>query len=171
MSEDLPRAVAVHPAGHWPAGEARDVVTLDFDDRHRRRKRYVGEGGFAFLLDLAEASVMRDGDGLALEGGGFVRVRAAPEALIEVTAEDADKLARLAWHLGNRHLPAQIGAGRILIREDHVILRMLEGLGARLRRVQAPFDPEGGAYGEHNRHPEHHHHHHHHGDGHHHHHD
>jgi urease accessory protein len=157
----LPRATAVHRAGTWPEDAAHDVITLDFDDRHRRRRRYVGEGGFAFLVDLPEAAVLRDGDGLALEDGSFVLVRAAPEPLIEVTAESADRLARLAWHLGNRHLPAEIGPGRILIRDDHVIVHMLEGLGAQLRRVQAPFNPEGGAYGEHNRNPEHHHHHHH----------
>jgi urease accessory protein len=160
MSETgLPRATTRHPAGAWPEDAARDTVTLDFDDRHRRRRRYLAEGGLAFLLDLPEAAVLRDGDGLALEGGGFVRVRAAPEPLVEVTAATPGEVARLAWHLGNRHLPAQIGEGRILIRHDHVIERMLQGLGATLRRVEAPFDPEGGAYGEHNRQAGHHHHH------------
>ena len=162
--QDTPRAVAAHPAGAWPEAEARDSVTLDFDDRHRRR--FVAEGGLAFLLDLPEAAVLRDGDGLALADGGYVRVRAAPEPLVEVAAATPAALARLAWHLGNRHLPAQILDARILIRDDHVIVRMLEELGATLRRVHAPFDPEGGAYGEHNRDP---HHHHAHGDGHHHH--
>ncbi|WP_426958690.1 urease accessory protein UreE [Muricoccus radiodurans] len=183
MTDDaLPRATSVIPAGHWNAAEARDAVTLDFDDRHRRRRRYTGEGGFAFLLDLPDAVVLNDGDGLALEGGGAVAVRAAPEPLVEVTAADHAHFARLAWHLGNRHLPAEIGADRILIRDDHVITAMLRGLGATLRCVQAPFNPEGGAYGEHNRQTGHHHgpvhthghdhahEHHHHGDGHHHHH-
>jgi urease accessory protein len=160
----LPRATAVKPAGHWPESEARGAVTLDFDDRHRRRRRYTAEGGLAFLLDLPEAAVLRDGDGLALEGGGFVLVRAAPEPLVEVRAETPAQLARLAWHLGNRHLPTRIEAERLLIRDDHVILDMLRGLGAAVRRVSEPFDPEGGAYGEHNRQPSHphgHHHHHH----------
>jgi urease accessory protein len=162
----LPRATAVHRAGTWQEDSARDAITLDFDDRHRRRRAYVGEGGLAFLLDLPEATVLRDGDGLALEDGSFVLVRAAPEPLVEVTAATPDGLARLAWHLGNRHLPCEIGAARILIRDDHVIVHMLGHLGATLRKVQAPFNPEGGAYGEHNRNPEHHHHHHHHpGDG------
>jgi urease accessory protein len=143
---------------------ARDVVTLGFDDRFRRRRRYVGEGGTEFLLDLEEATVLHDGDGLLLEGGGVVLVRAAPEPLVEVTAETPERLARLAWHLGNRHLPTQIGEGRLLIRDDHVITAMLRGLGATLRRVDAPFDPEGGAYGE--RQAGHHHHHHHGDDGH-----
>ena len=175
----VPRATIVHAAGTWPEDQARDIVTVDFDDRHRRRKLYTAEGGTAFILDLAEAQVMRDGDGLELVGGGYVRVRAAPEPLIEVTAGTQAHLMRLAWHLGNRHLPAEIDAGRILIRHDHVILRMLEGLGATVRQVDAPFNPEGGAYGEHNRAPAHphghghlhdHNHDHHHGDADHHHH-
>uniref|UniRef100_UPI0011F0FA11 urease accessory protein UreE n=1 Tax=Siccirubricoccus phaeus TaxID=2595053 RepID=UPI0011F0FA11 len=163
----MPRATQVLPAGGWVERTARHTVTLDFDDRFRRRKRYVAEDGFAFLLDLEAAVALRQGDGLLLEGGGVILVRAAPEPLVEITAETPEKLARLAWHLGNRHLPTQIEGNRILIRDDHVIVAMLQGLGAETRRVDAPFDPEGGAYGEHNRqhqHPHGHHHHHHHGD-------
>lgn len=167
-SENIPRATAVHRAGTWPEAEARDTVKVDFDDRHRRRRVYAGQGGLAFLLDLPEATVLREGDGLALAGGGFVRVCAAPEPLVEITAPTREHLARLAWHLGNRHLPTQIEGERLLIRDDHVIVTMLEGLGAKLRKVEAPFDPEGGAYGEHNRQAGHHHHHDH-DDGHHHH--
>lgn len=155
QSDALPRATAVMPAGRWSAAETRDILTLDYDDRHRRRRRYIGERGLAFLLDLPEAAVLRDGDGLALEGGGFVLVRAAPEPLVEVTAESPERLARLAWHLGNRHLPTRIEAGRLLIRDDHVIVEMLRGLGATIRQVSEPFDPGGGAYGEHNRQPAH----------------
>jgi urease accessory protein len=170
MEESIPRATSVAAAGAWPEAEARDTVTVDFDDRFRRRKLYTGEGGLAFLLDLPEAQVLREGDGLALASGGYVRVKAASEPLIEVTARDPQHLLRLAWHLGNRHLPAEIADSRMLIRHDHVIIRMLEGLGATLREVEAPFNPEGGAYGEHNRAPthphghHHHDHHHHHGD-------
>jgi urease accessory protein len=148
----LPRATQVLPAGQWQAGTARDTITVDFGDRHRRRRRYTAEKGLSFLLDLPEAVALRDGDGLLLEGGGVVLVRAAPEPLIEVRGRDPQHLLRLAWHLGNRHLPAEIDADRILIREDHVILRMLQGLGATVERTEAPFNPEGGAYGEHNRH-------------------
>ena len=159
----LPRATTVLPAGGWQERTARDVVTLDFDDRFRRRRRYTGERGTAFLLDLEEARPLRQGDGLLLEGGGVILVRAAPEPLVEVTAETPAQLARLAWHLGNRHLPTRIEADRLLIRDDHVIVEMLGGLGAAVRQVSEPFDPEGGAYGEHNRQPSHPHGHHHHG--------
>jgi urease accessory protein len=161
---DRPRATAIRPAGTWPEAEARDTVHVDFDDRFRRRKLYLTESGRNFLLDLPEAQVMRDGDGLALEGGGFIRVRAAAEDLIAVRAATPAQLIRLAWHLGNRHLPTQLRDDHLLIRHDHVIIRMLEGLGATLDKVRAPFDPEGGAYGEHNRllsHPHGHGHHHH----------
>jgi urease accessory protein len=159
MSETLPRATQVLPAGGWIERTARHTVTLDFDDRFRRRKRYLAEDGFAFLLDLEEATALRDGDGLLLEGGGVILVRAAPEPLVEVRADSPGKLMRLAWHLGNRHLPTEIQAEYLLIRDDHVILAMLQGLGAEVRQVNAPFNPEGGAYGEHNRQPGHHHHH------------
>ena len=162
------RATAIVPAGSW---QPRDTVTLAFDDRFRRRIRLTGDHGTEFLLDLAEAAVLRDGDGLKLEDGGVIGVRAAAEDLAEITGEN---LSRVAWHIGNRHLPAEIGAGRILIRDDHVIVDMLIGLGARVRRVRAPFNPEGGAYGQHNHDPNHPHahgHDHDHAHGHHHHHD
>jgi urease accessory protein len=156
MQESIPRATAVLPAGVWDTAEERDTVTVDFDDRFRRRRLYSGEGGLAFLLDLAEAQVLRDGDGLLLATGGVVRVRAAAEALMAVAASTPEHLLRLAWHLGNRHLPAEIAADRILIREDHVIAEMLEALGATVTRVNAPFNPERGAYAGHAR--DHHHH-------------
>ena len=163
MSEILPRATQVLPKGGWVERTAKHVVTLDFDDRFRRRRRYAAEGGFTFLLDLEEAVPLRDGDGLLLEAGGVILVRAAPEPLVEVRAPTPERLMRLAWHLGNRHLPTEIQAERLLIRDDHVIVAMLQGLGAELKRVDAPFNPEGGAYGDHHGHHDH-------GDGHHHHH-
>jgi urease accessory protein len=137
------RATKVRPAGSWRESAA-DRLTLDFDARHRRRMAMTGENGLAFLLDLPQATHLHDGDGLVLEDGRIVAVRAAPEALLEVTARD---LAKIAWHIGNRHASAQIENGRILIRRDPVLARMLEGLGARIREVDEPFDPEGGAYG------------------------
>ena len=144
------RATEVKTAGHWPDGLQRDRITLTFDDRHRRRIRLVADGGLAFLLDLPETVVLQAGDGLALEDGAFVKVEAAMESLVEIRAASSGALARLAWHIGNRHLPADIGTDRILIRDDHVIVDMLRGLGAEVRSVQAPFNPEGGAYGQQN---------------------
>lgn len=140
------RAERVERSGHWPREKSRGTVTLAFEDRHRRRLQLISDAGKSFLLDLPRASVLGDGDGLALSDGGWLAVRAAPEALLEVTAASRDLLLRLAWHLGNRHLPAQLDENRILIRDDHVIAVMLEGLGARLRRVHSPFMPERGAY-------------------------
>jgi urease accessory protein len=149
----MKRATDVLRAGRWPAAERADTVTLLFDDRYRRRLRMLGDGGLDFLLDLVEPIVLHTGDGLKLEEGGFVEVKAAEEDLVEVRGRDAASFARLAWHLGNRHLPAEIDADRILIRDDHVIVDMLKGLGAVVRKVRAPFDPEGGAYGQHNHDP------------------
>ncbi len=146
----MKRALDVVRAGHWPAAERTDTVTLLFDDRYRRRLRMLGDGGLDFLLDLTEPVVLRGGDGLKLEEGGYVEVKAAEEDLVEIRGRDPAAFARLAWHLGNRHLPAEIDADRILIRDDHVIVDMLRGLGAVVRAVKAPFDPEGGAYGQQN---------------------
>jgi len=101
-----------------------------------------------FLLDLPEATALRHGDGLVLEDGRVVEVRAKPEPLLVIIAHDAHHLARLAWHLGNRHVPAAMEEDRILIRPDHVLAEMLAGLGADVSAIEAPFDPEGGAYGQ-----------------------
>jgi urease accessory protein len=151
----MQRSTQVISAGHWSASERKATVTLAHHDRHRRRIRLTADDGSAFLLDLAEATVLRHGDGLKLETGGYIEVQAAPEPLIEVSAPSAHLLARLAWHLGNRHLPAEIRGDRILIRDDHIIVAMLKGLGAQVQAVNAPFDPEGGAYGQHNHDPSH----------------
>jgi urease accessory protein len=148
------RAEKIIPAERW-SHVATDTVVLDFDRRHRRRLTMKGENGIEFLLDLADAIALKDGDGLVLEDGRIVEVRAAYEPLAEVAARDAAHLVRLAWHLGNRHLPAAVAGSRLLIRRDHVIEDMLRSLGAEVRHVEAPFDPEGGAYG-HDRKPHHH---------------
>src|SRR5919108_5306556 len=138
----MKRATEVARAGQWRASERVDTVTLLFDDRYRRRLRMLGDGGLDFLLDLIEPVVLHTGDGLRLEEGGFVEVKAAEEDLVEVRGRDGAAFARLAWHLGNRHLPAQIDAERILIRDDHVIADMIQGLGGGVRHILAPFTPE-----------------------------
>jgi urease accessory protein len=132
--------------GHWPHEQTAGSVTLGYDDRHRRRLRLTTDAGEEFLLDLPRAVTLDEGDGLSLDDGRWIAVHAAPEPLIEVTTPDAGLLGRLAWHLGNRHLPARIEADRILIRRDHVIADMLAQLGATIRLVEGPFTPEHGAY-------------------------
>lgn len=123
-----------------------DTVTLAYDDRYRRRIALKGDGGTDFLLDLAEACELRAGDRLALEGGGTIEVRAADEALM-VAMPAPGQLARVAWHVGNRHLPCEIKEDRLVLRYDHVIAGMLEQLGCEVARMVGPFTPEGGAYG------------------------
>ena len=153
------RATRILAKGRWPSAAA-DSVVLDYDQRHRRRMAMEGAGGLAFLLDLADAVPLQDGDGLQLEDGRIVAVSAAPEPLAEITAPNATDLLRIAWHLGNRHLPADLRPDRIRIRQDHVIEEMAEGLGARVAHIDAPFDPESGAYhGGSNHHQDAHHHH------------
>jgi urease accessory protein len=142
-------------AGYWPRGQRAAGIALDFDGRFVRRRRLVADDGTELLLDLPAARRLAAGDGLKLADGRVVEIVALPEALVEIRADGAAKLARLAWHLGNRHLPAEITDDRILIRDDHVIVDMLQRLGAEVRRVQRPFNPEGGAYGQHNHDPAH----------------
>lgn len=142
------RAVEAVAAGSWPFDAAVDSVTLAFDDRHRRRVRITTDSGDDLLLDLPEAVALGDGDGLRLEDGGWVTVMAAPEPLLEVIPDSQYHMVRLSWHIGNRHLQAELLSDRILIRPDHVIAEMLRGLGAEVREVNAPFQPEGGAYDE-----------------------
>jgi urease accessory protein len=141
------RAARVEANHRWTDPPA-DAVVLDFDDRHRRRVTMTGTRGLTFLLDLERATALRGGDALVLEDGRLVEVVAAPEPLAEVRGRDAAHLLRLAWHLGNRHLPTQVTARGLRIRRDHVIEAMLAGLGAKVTPIDAPFDPEGGAYDE-----------------------
>ncbi|WP_298257496.1 urease accessory protein UreE [Bradyrhizobium sp.] len=139
------RATQVKPQHRW-TNAAADTVVLDFDDRHRRRSAMTGTRGLEFLLDLENAVALRGGDALVLDDGRLVEVVAAPEPLLEIRGHDPQHLVRLAWHLGNRHLPTQIMGRGLRIRRDHVIEAMVRGLGARVVEIEAPFDPEGGAY-------------------------
>ena len=118
------RGTKVIASGAW-SGAADDTVVLEFDERHRRRMVMTGVHGLEFLLDLPEAVMLRGGDALELEDGRRVEVVAAPEMLIEIKAGASDAFARLAWHLGNRHLPTQILPKALRIRRDHVIEDML----------------------------------------------
>jgi len=142
------QSASIHrPAGHWPKEKAAGTLTLDFDTRHRRRICLTADQGEDVLLDLPKAVAMADGDGLQLADGRWLEVHAATEPIVEVRHKNSHQLVRLAWHLGNRHLPTEIRDDVLRIRPDHVIEDMLGGFGADLVKVQVPFQPEGGAYG------------------------
>ncbi len=143
------RAIAVHRRGEWPEEAALDTVTLPYLDRHRRRIRLIADSGEAYLLDLPRPHHLVEGEGLELDGGDYLRVRAAAEPVFDIEAAEPSDLLRIAWHLGNRHLPLQVAGERLRIHADHVIAEMVVGLGGRITRLEAPFDPEAGAYHEH----------------------
>jgi urease accessory protein len=151
------RASEVLPAATWDAGREVDAVLLDYDRRFRRRILLTTQAGREVLLDLPQAVRLGHGDGILLDDGGVVRVIARPEALLEIHAHDEGDLVRIAWHLGNRHLPVQIAGDRIRIRFDHVIEDMVERLGGHVDHIEAAFDPEAGAYGGGHHHHQHHH--------------
>ena len=151
------RALQLLPAGTWDAARETDHVEIDYDRRFRRRIVLDTAAGATVLIDFPQAVRLRDGDALLLDSGALVRVRAKPEPLLEIHAHAEGELVRIAWHLGNRHLPVQLLGDRIRIRADHVIAEMVEGLGGHAESIEAPFDPESGAYTAAG-------HHHHHGD-------
>ena len=139
------RAIAIRPAATW-AGEAADRVILDYEDRHRRRIAMTGNNGISFLLDLPAPTELRGGDALLLEDGRLIEIVAAREPLLEIRCADPRLLARMAWHLGNRHLPTQIMSGCLRVRRDGVVADLAVRLGAQIIEIEASFDPEGGAY-------------------------
>ena len=141
-----------------------DIITLDHGARHRRRILLNADGGTSFLLDLERADVLEDGDAIRLDTGWLVEVKAAPERLVEITTTDSLDLLTLAWHIGNRHVPAEITQEAIYIAYDHVLIDMLQGLGAKVEIVERPFRPVRGAY-HHHEHGSHSGHHHGHGHG------
>ena len=138
----FPVAQTLHRAGQWPR-LATGRVVLGYEDRFLRRKRLVTASGESFMVDLAETSNLLAGDAFELADGRLVEIAAAEEPVLVVTGD----LARLAWHIGNRHTPCQIEPARLVIRADHVLADMLRGLGATVVEAREPFTPEGGAYG------------------------
>ena len=164
----MQRASSIRRAGEWNVDAAIDRVLLDADERRRRRVALTGVNGTQFLLDLPHATMLHHGDGLVLDDGAIVCVAGQPEPLLEITATTPHHLAWLAWHIGNRHTDVQIIDDRLRIRRDHVLRDMLIGLGARVSEIEAPFDPEQGAYGGHGQGHghDHHHPHRHHDEGH-----
>jgi urease accessory protein len=141
-------AATYRRAGEWSA-PAWDIAVLAHDERHLRRKVLRLEHGGEVLVDLEAAVSLSHGDALVLDNGELVEVIAAEEELLEVLPQNAVHLCELCWHIGNRHLPAQIEEKRVLVLNDHVIKAMLEGLGAHVHIVSEPFHPARGAYGGH----------------------
>lgn len=140
------RATAVVARDQMPAQACVGRVRLDHDHRYRRRLMLKTLEGESILLDFPNAVHLRDGEGLLLEDGGVVAIEALPESLMEITAPGLATLIRIAWHLGNRHLPTELRDRALRIREDHVLEDMVHGLGGAVAHIKAPFDPEGGAY-------------------------
>jgi urease accessory protein len=149
MSNKTVRASTVIRRADLGRRIAIDTITLDREARFRRRVAMTTDRGHAFLLDLAEPTYLAQGDALELSNGALVKVVAAAEDLLEIHAGEPAALARIAWHLGNRHTPAEVTEHAIYIQPDHVLAEMVAGLGAHVHRVKRPFEPEGGAYGGH----------------------
>jgi urease accessory protein len=143
------RATSIIRRGAVDSDRIVDIITLDHGDRHRRRIMLNADGGTAFLLDLEKADVLEDGDAIRLDSGWLVEVKAASERLVEICTQNSLDLLTLAWHIGNRHVPAEITKEAIYIAYDHVLLDMLHGLGARTEIVERPFRPVRGAYHQH----------------------
>ena len=150
------RATKVLPAGSWNKTETVGAVCLSYDDRYRRRTTLRDREGGEFLLDLEKARLLAHGEGLSLEGGGVIEVIAADEAVADIHTHDAAQTARIAWHIGNRHTPLQVlSDGALRIRYDAILVAMVEGLGAHVHALTAPFAPESGAYAPQSGHPHH----------------
>ncbi|WP_332685652.1 urease accessory protein UreE [Bosea sp. (in: a-proteobacteria)] len=122
-----------------------ETLTLDHEDRNRRRVALKGDGGLEILLDLDKPTALNDGDAVKLEDGGLVLIRAAAQNLIEIRAENPLRLMRVAWHIGSRHTPAELTAEAIYIENDHALAEMIRGQGCAMSEVTRPFQPERGA--------------------------
>jgi urease accessory protein len=158
----MPRATSVLSAAHRKGDTVVDTLILPFAQRQVQQGFLFGIKGTCVEIDLAEPVRLRTDDALVLEDGNVVEIVAEAEPLIEVRAADLAALARLAWHLGDRHVPVQILERRLRLARDPAIEALLERLGAKVAMIDAPFEPEGGAYaaapGDHGH--DHHHHHH-----------
>ena len=166
----MPRVTGVLAADSPHDRPVIDTVILDYAQRSQPNITVTGVKGGTYEFVLAEPARLRTDDLLQLDDGNLVEVVAAPEPLLEARAGDVAALSRLAWHLGDRHVPVQVLTNRIRTRHDAGIEALLKSLGAKVASIEAPFEPEGGAY-EPRRHDHDHahdHHHHHHGDDHHH---
>jgi urease accessory protein len=140
------RATSVVRKAAVRADKVVETLTLDHEDRNRRRLALKGDGGLDILLDLDKATALGDGDAVKLEDGRLVLIKAASQSLLEIRAENPLRLMRVAWHIGNRHTPAEVTADAIYIENDHVLAEMVRGQGCAMSAVTRPFQPERGAY-------------------------
>ena len=140
------RATSVVRKPAVKAERVLETVTLDHEGRHRRRVTLVADQGLEFVLDLESATSLNDGDALKLEDGRLIQVKAAPQRLLEIRAENPLRLMRMAYHVGNRHVAAEVTADAIYIEEDHVLAEMARGQGCTTKLVMRAFAPERGAY-------------------------
>ena len=157
----MPRASRVLHAAERPDTPAIDTLILPYAQRQAQKGFMFGVKGTCVELDFAEAVRLRTDDALVLDTGGLVEIVAEPEPLIEARAADLPALARLAWHLGDRHVPIQVLERRLRLQRDPAIEALLQSLGAKVAVIEAPFEPEGGAYaapaGDHGHSHDHHH--------------
>ena len=136
--------------GSWE-GNVVSSVTLSYQNRYRRKLRMCDDKGMEFFLDLAQTTQLFEGDALVLDDGDLICVKAAKEDILEISCETVNQLTRIAWHIGNRHIPAQfLENNTCRIVYDHVLQGMVVGLGARALRKKLPFSPERGAYSDSN---------------------
>lgn len=143
------RAATILPPSDKQAVNASATITLPREERYKRRVTMTADDGTAFLLDLPEAAYLAHGTGLLLDDGSVIRICAAEEPLLRITGPDRRTLARITWHIGNRHTPAEIAEDALFIQPDYVLAEMVRGLGGVVENVTRPFEPEGGAYGGH----------------------
>ena len=134
------------------ASQVDDQLVLPFDRRQKSRLRVTLASGTEAALLLERGTVLRGGDVLQAEDGRVVQVVAADGPVLRVTASTPRELARAAYHLGNRHVPLEVGEGWLRLEQDHVLQEMLLGLGVQVEGQMAPFEPEAGAYGGGHRH-------------------
>lgn len=157
----MPLAVKLIPAAERAPSRVVDTLILSSAQRQAQRGFVFGINGICVELDFAEPVRLRTDDALLLDDGTLVEVVAEAEPLLEARATDPNVLARWAWHLGDRHVPVEVMPNRLRVRRDPANEALLQTLGAKTAAIDAPFEPEGGAYAIGAPHAHHHHHHHH----------
>jgi urease accessory protein len=158
----MPRAIAILRTGQKREGEIIDTLLLDYDQRRTPDGILTGLKGTLVEIAMPDSASLATDDCLVLDDGGLIEIVARPEPLLEVRGTDAASMARLAWHLGDRHILAELHERRLRVRRDPATEKLLASLGVKALTIEAPFEPEGGAYsgGHHHHHGAHDHRHH-----------